>query len=206
LSKDLTKIANWQFVNVATTGECDPVSFEGSEIIKGMKLACEILYLDGFMPPVKNHPGSTHGNMAVRAARGSNNFIVTTTGSHKGFLKDNDFTLVSNVDWNDGLVEYNAPLDGGQPSSEVWMMNAILEKLPNINVVIHAHCFPPNVSARVTISYPPLQKREYPELLKALHQSPVAIMEKHGCVSVGKYIIQSLARISELEKWQTIDL
>ena len=190
--KDLSKIENWKIKN---TGKADFWQSKFQSFLEYLRQAGMLLHSKGFMPQVSEKPKSTHGNMAVRLDR-VQHFIITAAGSHKGKLRTEDFVLVRGINWKTGVITISAKI-GKKPSTDVWLADAVFKNFPGrIGAIVHAHYFP-NITSRISVSYPPLKKEEYKKVFEQIEKgSNIIILENHGCISLDVSIFGAVNLLS----------
>ena len=150
----------------------------------------------------------TGGNLSMRLGE---TILATPSGSHKGFLKAGD------------LVQCDLsgrPLGPGRPTSEMGMHLAAYQARPEVGAVIHAH--PPLITALTVAGIRP-EAAVLPEAVAGLGEIPVApyarpgsmegvksiqplvadhqviVLDRHGCLTMGRNPVEALARVEELE-------
>ncbi len=118
----------------------------------------------------------TYGNISIRYGK---RMIITATNADLGNLKNEDFVEV--VDYNP-FTNIALAIGLKNPSIETPMHWLIYRK-PDINAIIHVHKLYENVP---TAKYAPPGSVELAmEALKALKNSNLINLEKHGSVAVG---------------------
>jgi len=151
----------------------------------------------------------TAGNLSARTAE---SILTTPSGSHKAFLRPRD------------LIECDLsgrPLaPGPRPTSEIGLHMAAYQARPEIQAVIHAH--PPLVTALTVAGMKP-EAGVLPEALACLGRIPLApyarpgspegakavkpflqssdaiVLDRHGCLCLGRDLVAALAKVEELE-------
>ena len=165
---------------------------------------CQCLYARGFIV-------GTEGNVSVRVA--PDRVWITPSGFHKGFLRSAELLLVD----LDGRVH----LGHGQPSSETPMHLALYRARSNIQAVVHAH--PPIATALTVAGYAleatllpeavvvlgdvptiPYQMPATPqfarEVAEAMHGRVAALLENHGCVTIGTTLQEAFNTMEIVER------
>ena len=153
--------------------------------------------------------GAADGNLSIRI--GTDRFVTTPKGRHKGRLKPEDIVVCA----MDGK-----PMGRGVPSSEVALHVEAYKRRPDAGAVIHAH--PPMAIAYAlaggnladvlisevvfacgqiaTAPYTTPTTRDVPDVLgEYLACYDVVIMHRHGSVTVGPDLETALVRLDALE-------
>lgn len=151
------------------------------------------------------------GNISARVKEG---FVITSSGSSLGSLRADDFVFLS---------EEGKAKEGKQPSTETPLHLEIYQKRSDINAIIHTHS-PYSVivglkSSQVNFSsvfmegkleagkvpfFPSGSEELSRETARVLSQKDVALLEKHGVVTVGKnpfealYLAETIEHLSKL--------
>ncbi|MCB0308567.1 MAG: class II aldolase/adducin family protein [Bdellovibrionales bacterium] len=150
------------------------------------------------------------GNTSIRLS--NNTFLITPRGLDKNQLKPSDIVVIDS---------HGHLLNGKhQPSSELWMHLKTYEIRPDILAVSHAH--PPYAIAASLVGIS-LETPILPEVVlafdgiptvpyaltgsrimadscsKALRQSDGVILERHGVVTVGKSLTDTLTKLERIE-------
>ncbi|MCI1859666.1 MAG: class II aldolase/adducin family protein [Sporolactobacillus sp.] len=156
------------------------------------------------------------GNFSARD-RETGLFVFTPTGVNRELLTPRDMVV---VDRNVHVVEN---LSGLKPTSELLMHLKAYEQRPDIYAVAHTHSMYATSFAIIhkaipaivyelqalgaKCGYVPVAAYGRPgtealanNVAKALCQSDVALMEKHGTIGVGKDIYDALLKVSYLEE------
>jgi len=148
------------------------------------------------------------GNASIRIKE--DNLLITPSGYHKAFLKPEHIVL---IDFEGKLLEGSL-----RPSSEWRMHVEIYRRYPSAKAIVHAH--PPYTLAigkgietvdipelRLAVGnvgfVPPVEPgtRDLADrVAAALKNAKIAIMEKHGVVSMDEDILRAEARIEALEE------
>lgn len=152
---------------------------------------CDIgrmLYERGFI-------GAADGNLAVRVD--DERLLVTPSGTLKGFMRPDEMVLTDRS---------GKALDGGRPSSEIYMHVAVLEERPDISAVVHAHpphsvafsiagvsmarCVIPEIVVTIgtvpTVPYATPGTLELPDSIREpIRTADAIVLERHGSITVG---------------------
>ena len=133
----------------------------------------KVLAEKGFCP-------ANSGNLSFRAGTG---FVITAAGSELGDLTAASFVLVKDVDISKKKVVCAGKV---QPSSEAMMHKMIYDARSDVNVILHAHAL--NLkNAATTVKEFPYGTLEFAcSAVEVLKDHDLAILKKHGFVSVGK--------------------
>jgi len=152
------------------------------------------------------------GDGNVSAKIDEDRILVTPTGFHKGFIKEDDLVIV------DG----RGKLLRGQrkPSSEFLMHELVYNERPEMNAVVHAH--PPMtvglalagvtlaqcvlsetclvLGAILTAPYSTPTTEEVPNVLRPyVRQSNAVIMDRHGALTYGRSLDEAYNRMEAME-------
>lgn len=165
---------------------------------------CRLLYQRGLIV-------GTEGNVSVRAA--PNRFWITPTGCHKGMLQPQDTVLID----AQGQVYFGQ----GRPSSETAMHLTLYQRRPEVQAVVHAH---PPIATALTVAGYALESALLPEAVVALGEVPTipyrmpttpafareigermchveaALLENHGCITVGPSLMTAFNRLETVER------
>ena len=109
---------------------------------------------------------ATSGNFSARL--GEDRIAVTVSGSHKGYLSRDDFTVV------DGLGQ---SLDGCRPSAETLLHTGLYQRFPGIRAVLHAHTPGSVLASRLFADEVALENHELLKVLAGIasHEARVAV-------------------------------
>lgn len=167
----------------------------------------------------KQYVASTGGNLSIRVKGKKDVILIKSSGKRLKDLTEKDFVVVD----IDGNV-----LEGKNPSKELLMHLEIFRRRRNINAIIHAH--PPFVTifatlgetiplltaqAAMEIKSAPIIKYAEPgseELAKRVAETlsdekiRVALLERHGCITIGKNILEAFNLLDLLEETAKIAL
>ena len=165
---------------------------------------CQRLYQCGFI-------AGTEGNVSVRVEPGR--VWITPSGVHKGLIHTEDLLLIDDA----GQVRFGH----GNPSSEMPMHLTLYRCRPDIRAVVHAH---PPLATALTVAGYGLQMPLLPEAVVALgevptvpyqlpttwefaqavaaamHQAEAALLENHGCVTVGGSLQAAVNAMETVER------
>ena len=151
----------------------------------------------------------TAGNLSVRTM---GSILTTPSGSHKAFLEPDDL-----IECDSEGRPFKSDL---RPTSEMGLHLAAYQARPEIAAVIHAH--PPLVTA-LTVAEQKVRSEVLPEAVACLGPIPLAsyarpgspegartvkpflktndviVLDRHGCLCLGRDLISALAKVEELE-------
>jgi len=165
--------------------------------------SCRLLYERGLI-------AGFDGNSSVRTGRGT--VLVTPAGVHKGLMNPRDVVELD--------LQTGAPVEGGQPTSELSMHLAVLKQRSDVEAVVHSHAptavamsllrnvsingvLPELVIALGEVKTVPYARPGTDALAQrvaaALEHSNAVIIERHGTVAVGRTISEALARTEMIE-------
>jgi L-fuculose-phosphate aldolase len=154
----------------------------------------------------------TEGNVSIRVAR-SDRIWITPTGCHKGFLRPEELLLID----LDGGVQFGQ----GRPSSETPMHLALYRMRSDVQAVVHAH---PPIATALTVAGCPFVSALLPEAVVVLGDVPTipyqmpttpqfardvaaamrgvsaALLENHGCVTVGSTLQEAFNTMETVER------
>ena len=154
------------------------------------------------------------GDGNVSAVIEDDRILVTPTGHHKGFIREEDLVIV-NLDGK--LVK-----GGGDkhPSSEFLMHQLVYRERPDMRAVVHAH--PPMtvglalagvtlaqcvlsetclvLGAILTAPYSTPTTEEVPNTLRPyVRQSNAVVMDRHGALTYGRNLDEAYNRMEAME-------
>jgi L-fuculose-phosphate aldolase len=165
---------------------------------------CQHLYARGFIV-------GSEGNVSVRVA--PDRVWITPTGCHKGFLRLEDLLLID--------LQGGVHFGHGRPSSESPMHLALYRARADIQAVVHAH---PPMATALTVAGCPLASALLPEAVvvlgdvptipyqmpttlqfahevaRVMRKVPAALLENHGCVTVGSTLQEAFNTIEIVER------
>jgi L-fuculose-phosphate aldolase len=165
---------------------------------------CQRLYQCGFI-------AGTEGNVSVRVE--PDRVWITPSGYHKGLIHPEDLLLIDDT----GQVCFGH----GKPSSEMPMHLALYRGRPDIRAVVHAH---PPLATALTVAGYGLQMPLLPEVVvtlgevptvpyqlpttwefaqavaAAMQQAEAALLENHGCVTVGVSLQAAVNAMETVER------
>ena len=164
---------------------------------------CRRMYTQGFI-------AAGDGNVSVRM--GEERVLVTPSGFHKGFIKEDDLIV---VDLHGRKIKGEH-----KPSSEFLMHEAAYEERPDVRAVVHAH--PPItvglalagvtlaqcvlsetclvLGAILTAPYTTPTTDEVPRVLRPyFRQSNAVVMERHGAITLGRDLDEAYNRMEAME-------
>lgn len=165
----------------------------------------------------RSYVAANDGNISVRLRE--QEFLTTTTGVSKGFMKEDDIVLVD----QDG----NSLDDGRKPSSELPMHLEIYRRRPDINAIVHAHpptatgfaaaglemdrsILPEVILTLGTIALTPYGTTGTDELAeivgKGILNNNGLLLQNHGAVTVGESLSQAYFRMETMEHFANITL
>ena len=152
------------------------------------------------------------GDGNVSARLGEDRVVVTPSGFHKGYLREEDLIVVD---------LHGRRLKGQhKPSSEFKMHEAAYEERPDIRAVVHAH--PPItvglalagvtlaqcvlsetclvLGAILTAPYTTPTTDEVPRVLRPyLRQANAVVMDRHGALTLGRDLDEAYNRMEAME-------
>ena len=154
---------------------------------------------------------STGGNISVRIPDAPDAFLITPSMLHKGGLRPEDIVRVD---------AEGKPLDRRQrPSVETPMHLAIYAAYPEVGAVIHTHAPLATALGLVGGRIPPITVDAVPfvrtrvvpyglpgdpvlieRVVQALADSPAALLQNHGLVTVGPTLRRAANRALALEE------
>jgi len=108
------------------------------------------------------HRLGSSGNFAIRLPNKPKRFLVTRRDAHKGYLTQDDFSLVFEVDWDSRLVYVNTAL-GTQPSTDSLLVAKTFEIDDKVMAWAHFH-EAVDTEFAVKINYPALGKKDWDAL------------------------------------------
>lgn len=150
------------------------------------------------------------GNLSVRISE--TEILCTKSGSHKGFLTDDDLLVVD--------MAGNLLRGVGRPTSEMEMHLACYQHRPDIQAVVHAH---PPICVAFTIAGLSLEPAILPEVVVTLGSIPTlpyrrtgtaelaeqvgaamvskdaVLLDRHGTVCVGTSLMEAFCRVEVVE-------
>jgi L-fuculose-phosphate aldolase len=164
---------------------------------------CHRLYRQGMI-------AAGDGNVSARLD--DERVLVTPTGFHKGFIKEDDLVV---TDLHGKLLRGTK-----KPSSEFLMHELIYAERPEMRAVVHAH--PPItvglalagvslaqcvlsetclvLGAILTAPYSTPTTHEVPEVLRPyVRQSNAVVMDRHGALTYGRSLDEAYNRMEAME-------
>jgi L-fuculose-phosphate aldolase len=165
---------------------------------------CHRLYQKGMI-------AAGDGNVSARLGDGDR-VLVTPTGFHKGFIKEDDLVIVD--------LQGRVLRGPGRPSSEFLMHGLVYAERPEMNAVVHAH--PPItvglalagvslaqcvlsetclvLGAILTAPYSTPTTEEVPRVLRPyVRQSNAVVMDRHGALTYGRDLDEAYNRMEAME-------
>lgn len=115
--------------------------------------------------------GGTGGNFAIRNPKDPEKFVVTSSGSHKGRLRNEDFVEVVSVDWAAEKIYVQRSVSNALPSTDTLLVALVFERHPWIGAWIHFHA-PVKTPHSIRLAYPSFTAKDR-EALSALIDSGV---------------------------------
>jgi len=125
----------------------------------------------------KNFLASADGNISVRV--NNNTILITPSGQHKGFIKEDDLALVT----------LNNEVLHGNPSGERVMHLEVYRNCKEAMSVVHAH---PPYAIAWSVAFPELTelpKECLSELILAVGQVPIVPYARPGSLDMGKVLV-----------------
>lgn len=178
---------------------------ETEQKVRGdLKTSCHLAYKKGLI-------SGFDGNFSLKID--DNKILITPKNSHKGLICEEDFVV---IDLDGNILSNNNKL----PSSDFKIHIELYKKRPDVKAFIHAH--PPtlvslsisghnlnipflpdlivNLGEIYTIPYIGLDREQECKLtIEALEKHDALVLEKHGAVTVGKDIFNTLFKMELLE-------
>ncbi|MEM2103865.1 MAG: class II aldolase/adducin family protein [Candidatus Bathyarchaeia archaeon] len=181
------------------------------ERVKELAEWCRIFHLHGLTPVVK---GRSMGNLSFRVKKGSNKFIITSSGlGPKNMLNPECFVKVVNCDL-ERMVVYVYGVR--KPSSESLLHHRIYALRCDVNAVFHGHDLEITENAEMIGAAETKEWKPYGslELVKSVEQvlngNNFIVMKKHGFISLGSSMDDAgrlaLAKRSQLKNRQMKNL
>ena len=169
----------------------------------------------------RGYIAATDGNVSVRVTDpgGAPRVLITPSGLHKGFIKDDDIVL---CDMEGRLIRGKR-----QPSSEILMHLKAYELRADIGAVVHAHpplstaftiakvslarCVLPEVVLTMgtipTTAYATPSSPEGPEVIKDLIADHDAlVLDRHGTLTVGRDVFDAYGKLEKIEHTAQVTL
>lgn len=169
-----------------------------------LKTVCHLAYGKGLI-------SGYDGNLSLKVS--DKTILVTPKGSHKGLIETSDFVL---VDLNGDVISNGSK----EPTSDLTIHLKAYKKRKDIKAIIHAH--PPTVVSLTvskieinqpvipdiiislgeisTIPYPGTDREVECDLtIDQLEKHDVVVLDRHGAVTVGNNIFNTLHKMELLE-------
>lgn len=121
------------------------------------------------------------GNVSARAGDG---LAVTAAGTLLGTITADQVSVVD----LDGAL-----LHGPPPSTELRVHLGVYAAFPETHAVVHGHALPPAGTAPVAPFAPEGTRELADNVVAAMHEGPLVVMERHGTVARGASLAEALA-------------
>ncbi len=170
----------------------------------------QLMYQKGFL-------SASDGNISARL--GSDRYLITPSGLHKGLLKPDELLLIDGNGQQIGSRTYHSRQL--KPTSEMPMHLEAYRQRPDISAVVHAH---PPITIALTIADIPLADCLLPEVIVFLGLIPTTsyatpssqenvlairelitnhdaiVLQRHGSLTVGENLMQAFMRLETVEQ------
>ena len=129
-------------------------------ICKKVSLVGSFIYDRGGFPVLDIGCTKTGGNISLRHSDGGA-FIITSAGSHKGDLQEDNFVLVLEIDFQEKKIWYQASRKERHPSTDAIFHGSVFKNFPLVGAIIHTHQDVPNKNAILQLDYPPIDSNQW---------------------------------------------